>query len=104
MSNYLGETIVDISNTEFKNYKKHDWVLYFISKYGGIDGADHKDWVLDQIARISNNTKLIIKIAKWDNDEQEYRIELDSPSKKYYKWIKDITENDKYYYKEGVAP
>ena len=26
--------------------------LHFINEYGGIDGAHHKQWVLDQVVRV----------------------------------------------------
>ena len=108
MANYLGETVVDIKDTPYKNYKPSDWALYFVGSYGSIDGAHHKDWVLDQVARVLNGTKVTIKLAKWDDGQEEYRINLDEPTKKYHKWVKDLKDGEDgpetYGYDEGIAP
>jgi len=113
MEGYLGETIVDIKDTEFKDYTKSDWAMYFIEVYGQIDGSHHKAWVLDQIARILKGTKIIIKLAKWENGQFEYRIILNEPSNEYLNWIKEIKgeiiEDEDYVgyeydYDEGIAP
>lgn len=113
MEGYLGETIVDVNNTEFKDYKPSDWALYFIERYGQYDGGHHKQWVLDQIARILKGTKIIIKEARWDNGQSEYRISTDDNTSEEYKaWAKYMLgecldeENQEYMYSydEGVAP
>ncbi len=108
MTNYLGEIKIKIEDSEFKDYKKSDWALYFIGHYGGFDGPWHKDWVLDQVARILNGTKVIIKQASWDNGQSEYRISTDKPSKKYKNWVKDMKAGidgpDTYGYSIGTPP
>ena len=104
MSKYLGETLVtDLSNTDFENYKPTDWISYYIDCYGGIDGTHHKSWLLDQIARISNDTVVIVKLAKWDDGQEEYRVNLDEPSQKYKDWVQ-AWEDDGCDYDEGIAP
>lgn len=37
--------------------------LHFINEYGGIDGAHHKQWVLDQVVRVlaGNYDEWVIK-------------------------------------------
>jgi hypothetical protein len=104
MNGYLGETIVNIDNTEFKDYKPKDWALDFIFQYGGIDGDHHKIWLLDQIVRILKGTKVIIKEAKWEDGEKEYRITLDEPSQKYKDWVKEYENDGEYKWDEGIAP
>ena len=105
MSCYLGEELVtDLSSTKFKDYTKTDWVMYFISRYGQIDGSYHKSWVLDQIARILHDTKVIVKIAKWDSGYTEYREELAEPSEEYLNWVEYMKDNGNYDYYEGIAP
>lgn len=76
-----------------------------------IDGAHHKAWVLDQVARIYNGTAVIVKLAKWSDGQEEYRVWLDEPTPKYDDWVKDYRgqydeeENCyEYDYDEGIAP
>lgn len=50
---YLGETpVTDLTGTPFADYTPTDWAIYYIGSYGQIDGAHHKNWALDQVARI----------------------------------------------------
>lgn len=104
MLKYLGEKIVPIEETPYKNYKARDFAMYFIERYGGIDGDHHKTWVLDQVSRCLKGTKVIIKQASWDNGQIEWRIQTGEPSKKYLKWVKDICMDGEYEYDEGIAP
>jgi len=110
MFKYLGEKIVLIEETPYKNYKAKDFAMYFIERYGGIDGNHHKTWVLDQVSRCLKGTKVIIKRASWDNGQieqiewREWRIQTDKPSKKYLKWVKDMCKDGEYEYDEGIAP
>lgn len=30
-----------------------NWIMAFVSAYGSVDGAHHKQWVIDQVARIA---------------------------------------------------
>jgi hypothetical protein len=110
MKEYLGEKIIDCFDTPFENYEQSDWILFFIEKYSYIHGDHHKKWLLDQIARITNGTNIIIKIAEWSDGDYEYRITLDNPTKKYWKWVEiqkgGIMDNGdyEYYYDFGIAP
>lgn len=108
MENYLGEFDVDIKSTEFKDYTSSDWAMYFIERYGQIDGDHHKAWVLDRVSQILKGTKVIVKEAKWDNGESEYRVTLDKPSKEYHQWVVYMKYGedgmDTYSYDEGIAP
>ena len=109
MAKYLGETIVDVKNTEFKTYTHSDWAMYFIMRYGQIDGAHHKTWVLDQVSRILKGTAVIVSEAKWDDGLKEYRVGLAEPSNEYIEWVKEMNAPDKngdFYsdYDEGIAP
>lgn len=108
MKGYLGEIVVNKEDTPFKDYTRFDWAMYFIESYGQIDGSHHKDWVMDQVARIYNGTPVIIKQAKWDNGRTEWRIDLDEPTEKYHEWVRDMKNGedgeDSYSYDEGIAP
>ena len=94
MEGYLGETVLDIHKTKYIMYSKEDWVLFWIERYGSYDGSHHKDWVLDQIARILKGTKVIIKLAKWDNGHEEERFVLDDATPEYHEWFKCICNGE----------
>ena len=108
MRNYLGETVVDVTDTPFKDYTPGDWALYFIDQYGGIDGEHHKLWVMDQAARVLNGAQPIIKLARWDDGHEEYRITLGEPTDQYHAWVADLKDGedgpDTYEYDTGIAP
>lgn len=108
MEGYLGEFDVNISTSPFKNYTPFDWAMYFVEHYGQIDGEHHKLWVLDQVARIHKGVKPIIKLAKWSNGQEEYRISLSEPTDKYISWVEEMKAGedvlDTYSYDEGIAP
>lgn len=108
---YLGQFPVDIKDTEFANYTPADWALIYMFRYGQIDGAHHKQWVLDQIARILKGTPVIVEEARWTNHEPELRFWTGEPSKEYLDWVKEYQgdwdeENEcfEYSYDEGIAP
>ncbi len=84
---YLGEFDVDLKDTPFANYSPQDWVFEYLFRFSHIDGSHHKQWVLDQIARILKGTKVIVKVSKWSNGHQEYRFFLDAPSQEYLDWV-----------------
>jgi hypothetical protein len=97
MPKYLGEEILNIEETEYKDYTKNDWILLFLEKYGLVEGTWSKNWLMDTIAQLANDTKIIIKLAKWDDGQEEYRFELDNPSNKYIKWLELFNEEDEDY-------
>jgi hypothetical protein len=107
---YLGEVVVDLTQVdEFKNYTPADWAMYYIECYGQIDGGHHKQWVLDQVARILKNTPITAKLAKWDDGQQQYRVSTGEPSAEYWAWRKemagDIVDGEpEYDYDEGIPP
>lgn len=117
MDNYLGEFPVDIkTHTEFSKYTLADWALLFIGMYGQIDGGHHKQWVIDQVARILNGTPVLVTEARWNYNGKistEYRFRVDTPTEDYNKWVKEMRgewiKNDdfegyEYDYDEGIAP
>jgi len=57
MEGFLGETPIDVStHPQLSKYTSSDWAMLFISKYGQIDGKDHKTWVLDRVSRVLKGT------------------------------------------------
>lgn len=111
MENYLGEFDVVLKDGPYAKYTPKDWAMEFIERYSQIDGTHHKQWVLDQVARILQGTPVIVKLAKWGNGHEEYRFWLDEPSEAYLKWVQAMKgkwdedeENFEYSYDEGIAP
>lgn len=111
MRNYLGE--IDVSKdpvlNPFYGAGREEYALIFIGMYGGIDGSHHKDWVLDQVVRILNGTRVIVTLAQWDDGHRELRFKLDEPSEQYNKWVENLVtdENGDIHldcYSTGIAP
>lgn len=93
MEGYLGEFDIDIRDTPYKDFTPKDWCLTYIRNYGDIDGAHHKDWVLDQVVRILTGTEVIITEVRWKTDDgyvSELRFNLeDEPTDEYHQFVKD---------------
>lgn len=114
MKGYLGQLEIDISETEYKDFTPQDWALNYIGRYGGIDGAHHKDWVLDQVARILHGTPIIIEEARWQNADElktELRFWTGEPTQAYHDWVTELKgdyneeyDEFEYGYDEGIAP
>lgn len=107
MNQYLGEELVDIKDTPYKGYTQSDWALHYVGIYGQFAGSHHKDWVLDHVVRILNGTTVKIKLAKWSDGTEEYRVSLNEPSAEYVSWVEKIRfdeDGEEYGYNIGVAP
>ena len=102
---YKGETnIVDLTGTPFEEFTKIEWIRYFIDKFGGYDGAHHKDWVLDQVMRISFDTPVIVMKAVWDGEgfhDENWRVSTGVPSEEYLRYVSQFEDGE---YDCGVAP
>jgi hypothetical protein len=107
-STYIGSKRVDVKDTPYKDYTKSDWALEYIMHYGGIDGAHHKTWVLDQVVRILNGCNIIIELHEWTDHESEYRFYTDEPNQQYKDWVAKCKDGDDgpdtYDYDTGIAP
>lgn len=104
---FLGERIISVKFDEspFKAYKRKDWILWFVSNYGYIDGEEHKQWLIDQIAQICLGVKVIIKLAEWESGHTEYRVTLGEPNKAYKNWAGGYgPPNDGSGWDQGIAP
>ena len=107
---YLGQVPVDIAtHPEYRLYTPMNWAMYFLERYGQIDGDHHKAWVLDQMARVVHGTKVICERACWTSGETEDRIWLDEPSQEYVDWVRAMRAPDangqyQYDYYEGIPP
>ena len=104
--NYLGEFPVVIADSPFKDYTSANWALYYVERYGGIDGAHHKDWVLDQVARILNGAEITVVQARWRDGQKDFRVTV-TETEQYHQWVKDMKDGedgpDTYGYDEGIA-
>ena len=108
---YLGEFPVQCKILPYDDYTSAEWILHWIGMYGQFDGAHHKAWVLDQIARIVNGTPVIIKEARWDDGTTVLRFYLDEPTQAYRDWVQSMRgeyskeyEEYEYEYDEGIPP
>jgi hypothetical protein len=108
---YLGETEIAQADTPYAAYTASDWAMYFIERYGQIDGSHHKTWVLDQVARILKGTPVQISLAWWSDGAQDYRIcTVEPPSDEYLAWVELMlgeehpTWGREYSYDQGCAP
>ena len=110
MEGYLGSFPVNIADSKFKDYTPTDWVMYFVARYGQIDGGHHKAWVIDQTAQLLKGTPVIVEQAKWSNGLTEYRVYLGEPSEEYLNWVQamlgECNEDGEYDYDydDGIAP
>ena len=73
--------------------------LDYARRYGGTDGAHHKDWVIDQMVRALTNCP--------DNSTSSYNS-VQGKSKEYKKYIADCCAGEDgpetYSWDEGIAP
>lgn len=103
MKDYLGE--FDVTNQHQITPEKA--ALLFIEMYGGIDGAHHKDWVLDQVARILNGSPITVNEARWKNGHTELRYSVGS-NDNYEKWVAECKDGEdgpeSWEYSIGIAP
>lgn len=106
---YLGE--VDVTNSDenpYKHFTKRDWMMYFLEHYGQYDGGHHKQWVLDQMARINYGCKVIVKKATWTNHKPEFRCSIQKVTKRYNQWVREMCDGEDgphtYSYDKGIAP
>ena len=107
---YLGETPVNMrQHFTYSRYTPTDWALYFIEQYGQIDGGHHKQWVIDQIARILKGTPIVGVVVSWSDGSIEYRFSTGDPSTQYKAWVREMLGEEidgefEYNYDEGIVP
>ena len=109
MTTYLGETPIDIALTEYSDYTPKDWAMLYILKYGAIDGAHHKDWLLDQIARVLNGAVPGLLLRKWSDGQEELQLNELGSTPEYEAFVLQCQDPDEdgitqYEYNPGIAP
>lgn len=116
MEGYLGQE--DITESFNQEHTAMDCIQLLITVYGGIDGSHHKDWLLDQIARLTHGGQLTVHKASWDNGHTEFRYGHVSETPEYLEWRVNIQKcedlscechdpDDDHYcynYDDGIAP
>lgn len=107
---YLGESPLP-PTSKYHDYSPTDWAMEFISSYGQIDGAHHKNWVLDQVARILHGTPVISSMRRWDNGQEEITFSTGPASLEYLMWVAEMQgpwdhneDGFEYEYDIGIAP
>lgn len=105
MATYLGEFPIDPTSESGRALPSSpsEWALYVIERYGQIDGAHHKQWVLDQVARILNDAPVSVVEARWDGGQCELRESVGT-SPEYEAWVEAMKGDGEYDYDEGIAP
>ena len=89
MRKYLGETQVSCSKSQ------SEYAIEFLSMYSYIDGAHHKQWLIDQVSRILMGTHVIVVEVNWDDGHSELRYTTGKPSQEYIEWIGiDINDDE----------
>lgn len=106
---YLGETDVPyLVGTPFENFKRSDWMHYFIDTFGHYDGGHHKQWVMDQVTRIYYRTPVHVSLARWSDGREEYRVRTGHPTEAYHTYVREFMIGEDgpatYIYDVGVAP
>lgn len=99
---YLGE--FPVSDPGSLPQTSEAWALLYIDSYGQIDGAHHKAWVLDQVARILLGTPVVACEARWADHPPEIRFVTGAPSVAYLAWVEAHRAGGTYGYDEGIAP
>ena len=81
--------------------------LEFAIKYGGIDGAHHKDWVIDQMVRALTGCPMLTGETTPVHGKS-YTYAYQGESDEYLKLVADACDGedgpDTYSWDEGIAP
>lgn len=81
--------------------------LHLIHQFGGIDGAHHKQWVLDQLVRTLTGSPSVVKSAV-DAKGYDYNYEALGESPEYLAWVAGHNAGeegpDTYGWDVGIVP
>ena len=98
---YLGEFSKQVEHTSA------EWALRIVERYGQIDGAYHKAWVLDQVARVLCGASVTVTEARWADHAPEERFTVGT-CEAYESWVRALRAGedgpDSYDYDVGIAP
>ena len=114
-ANYLGTFPVAPEDSPYPD-NPIEWAMAFITAYGQTDGSHHKNWVLDQVARVLRGTPVVVEARRWGpSDEypeglEEFQFSTGKPSDQYLAWVEvmlgdtDEYGDRDYDYDVGIAP
>lgn len=101
---------IHLAERPFMAFTPADFAMYHVEQFGGIDGAHHKAWVLDQVARALKGVPVTITKREWTDHEPEYDIDQGTNTA-YEQWVLEMrgeydeeSESYEYDYDEGIAP
>lgn len=103
--------IENYRNVLFKKTKAIEKAIEYAHRYGQIDGAHHKQWVIDQMVRALLECPIQEETA--ESNGKEYKYTYQGESFKYKKMIKDyeyLSDEGKYEEEKiyewdiGIAP
>lgn len=82
--------------------------LQIAMESGGVDGAHHKAWVIDQMVRALTGCPMVPDTAI-DAHGKPYTFERQGESDEYMAWVvehnrPDGEDHDVYEWEEGIAP
>lgn len=81
--------------------------LEFARRYGGNDGAHHKDWVIDQMVRALTDCPLVERIGTSAGGARFF-YEAQGESEAYLSFVADAKAGEDgpetYEWSEGIAP
>jgi hypothetical protein len=100
VSEFLGE--FEVTEHEYSAHGPAEWALEFISRYGYIDGAHHKQWALDQAARCLLGTPVVVTEARWADGQKELRFRTSAPPSSYIDWLDGLDPDEDEV--SGIAP
>lgn len=87
--------------------KKIAAALEYIAAYGGNDGAWHKQWVLDQVARVLTGCPDVVKKGVTE-EGKKYTFTSKGESPEYLAWVKHICDGEDgpntYEWDVGIPP
>lgn len=90
-----------------KKSERIEKALSIIVAYGGIDGADHKDWVLDQVARALTGCPVITQ-TRTPKGGQSYEYQCQGESQDYKDLVAQACDGEDgpqtYTWETGIAP
>jgi hypothetical protein len=81
--------------------------LKIAKNYGGIDGAHHKTWTIDQMCRALTGCPLV-EVKATDHKGNPYTYHKLGESEEYYDFIREVMDGedgpDTYEWDEGIPP
>ncbi len=81
--------------------------LDIICTYGGIDGAHHKDWIIDQVTRALTGCPEVINRVS-NSEGESYTFELLGENNEYSEFVRDYCNGEDgprtYAWEVGIAP